>query len=44
MRTLLADFGYSVVRDDDLTQIATRLDAKPSRWFKVVRLVSAELR
>jgi methyltransferase (TIGR00027 family) len=44
MRTLLAGSGFAVVRDDDLTRIATRLAASPSRLFKDVRLVSAELR
>jgi methyltransferase (TIGR00027 family) len=44
MRSLLADFGFSVARDDDLATIATRLAADASRLFKDVRLVSAELR
>lgn len=44
MRTLLAGFGFSVVHDDDLACIATRLATYPSRLFKDVRLLSAELR
>lgn len=44
MRSLLADFGFSVVHDDDLAAIATRLAAAPSRLFKDARLVSAERR
>lgn len=44
MRTLLAGFGFSVVRDDDLASIAARLTAEPSRLFKDIRLVSATLR
>ena len=44
MRRLLAGFGFTVVRDDDLEHIATRLAADPSRLFKDVRVVCAELR
>ncbi len=44
MRILLAGSGFSVVRDEDLSQIASRLGSEPSRFFKDVRLVSAELR
>jgi hypothetical protein len=44
MRALLAGFRFSVVHDDDLATIATRLAADPSRLFKDVRLVRAELR
>jgi methyltransferase (TIGR00027 family) len=41
MRALLADFGFSVVHDDDLAAIAARLATPPSRVFKDVRLVTA---
>lgn len=41
MRALLAQFGFSVVRDDDLASIAARLAAEPSRVFADVRLVHA---
>ena len=42
MKALLAGFGFSVVRDDDLETIATQLQAEPSRIFKDVRLVTAK--
>lgn len=44
IRTLLAGFGFSVVHDDDLACIATRLATESSRLFEDVRLLSAELR
>lgn len=44
MRALLAGFRFSVVHDDDLATIATRLSVDPSRLFQDVRLVRAELR
>jgi len=44
MRSLIEGFGFSVLHDDDLASIATRLATDPSRLFKDVRLVSAELR
>jgi methyltransferase (TIGR00027 family) len=44
MRSLLAPFDFSVVQDDDLSTIATRMGAQPSRLFQDVRLVSAVLR
>ena len=44
MRSLLRGFGFSVVADDDLAGIATRISAEPSRLFKDVRLVTAEHR
>jgi methyltransferase (TIGR00027 family) len=43
MRSLLAGFGFTVVRDDDLEQIATQLSADPVRLLKDVRLACAEL-
>lgn len=44
MRAVLAESGFSAIRDEDLSQIAARLSTDPSRFFKDVRLVSAELR
>ncbi|HET9933785.1 MAG TPA: class I SAM-dependent methyltransferase [Polyangiaceae bacterium] len=44
MRTLLESHGFSVLHDDDLAHIASRLGGETSRLFKDVRLVSAELR
>jgi methyltransferase (TIGR00027 family) len=44
MRALLAGFGFSVVHDDDLACIASRMESDPSRLFKDVRLVTAERR
>jgi methyltransferase (TIGR00027 family) len=44
MRTPLAGFVFSVQQDDELSTLARRLGATPSRVFEDVRLVSAELR
>lgn len=42
MRTLLSDFGFSALHDDDLATIAASLQTQQSRMFKDVRLVVAQ--
>jgi methyltransferase (TIGR00027 family) len=47
MRTLLAGFGFTVVQDDDLASIATRLSAasaKETRLLQDMRIATAERR
>lgn len=44
MRALLLPFGFSVLHDEDLGAVSTRLAIRGSRLFKDVRLVTAERR